>query len=288
MYQIYKATSPSGRFYIGLTKQTAKVRWANHVRKAFSLPDYNHGLYNAIRKYGPETFRVEVLDLAGTKQEAQSLERKHIAASDKALLYNVSPGGEADGEVGGRLFWDALSADPEAKAIYLRKLSQAKLADDWSDYDKMAASAKEWRRNNPREAYRTAWRGVRLARRSQPKRPADTRPLKERLMWKHKRSEMVRKNTMRFWATVSDEARAVIKQKISSAVEANWSTVSDPAVRAEMTAAARASIDRKKQGAAASAGVKKWWVELKADPDRYAVYIAERKASLLRTLKEKK
>ena len=81
VYQIYKILSPSGKFYIGLTSQTALVRWRNHIRKAYVRPEYNHGLYNAIRKYGPAAFELTVVGVASSKQEAQRMERSAIAAA---------------------------------------------------------------------------------------------------------------------------------------------------------------------------------------------------------------
>lgn len=287
MYQIYKITSPSGKFYIGLTSQTIKVRWGNHVRKAFKRPDYNHGFYNAIRKYGPAAFTIEELCKATSKQEAQRLEKKYIAAADKGLLYNVSPGGEADGEVGMKLFWEAINADPVAKASYLQRLSDAKKKADWSDYDLMSEQAAQWRKDNPKEAYKLARRGTRIANRSQPRKPADTRTLKERLLWKHKKGEVVRKNTTEFWASCPSDKRAGIVEKIRSKAKEQWAAVTDVKARSELTAKARSAIDRKKQGAAASKGIKQWWVDLKADPVRYAAHIALRTASLKKTLEGK-
>lgn len=49
----------------------------------------------------------------------------------------------------------------------------------------------------------------------------------------------------------------------------------------KITEKARASIDRKKQGAAASKGVKAWWAELKGNPDAYKAYIEARTKTLL-------
>lgn len=288
MYQIYKLTSPSGKFYIGLTKKGLRVRWNNHVTKAFRRPDYNHGLYNAIRKYGPSVFITEVIDEAQSKQEAQKLERRHIAAASKTLLYNVSPGGEADGGIGAKLFWENLNNDPEAKAEYLKRLSDVKKASDWSDYESMSRARDKWRKENPKEAYRIARRNLRIATRNvQPKAP-DLRPLKERLLWKHKRWQMHGKNTANFWATCPEEKKADIVERARAKAVAQWQAITDSEQRAQLTEKARNAIDRTKQGKAASGGVKRWWAELKADPVRYAEYIAKRKATLMKTLEAKK
>lgn len=264
------------------------MRWANHVRKAFAQPWYNHGLYNALRKYGPSAFTVEIIAEVHTKQEAQKLERKLIAQSDPDMLYNISPGGEADGEFASKKFWDSLNADPAAKAAYIARLSKTKLSADWTDYDSLAALNAQWRKENPKEAYHLARRGTRIANRNQPKRAGDTRSLKERLLWKHKRGEMVGRNTTEFWRKCPADKKAEIVDKVRSAAREQWERVTDPVDRSRLTEKARSSIDRAKQGAAASAGIKRWWAELKADPVRYAEYIDARKASLLKTLEGKK
>ena len=42
-----------------------------------------------------------------------------------------------------------------------------------------------------------------------------------------------------------------------------------------------------KQGKAASEGLKRWWADLKADPERYQEYMDRRKNTLSKTLKKK-
>lgn len=284
-YTIYRLTSPSGKSYIGLTKTPLKERWRHHVRRAFK-ESRNHPLYNAIRKYGPESFIVENIDSAPNKAEAQALERLYIAWTSPE--YNLSPGGEADGEAGSRIFWNRINADPEAREEYLKLLSEVKKKQDWSDYSTMSEKAQEWRKNNPREAYRLAYRAIRIARRSKPIKQKETRSLKDRLMWKHKRSVKTRENTFALWARRTDAERIEVAAKISKKVKERWETVTDPQERSRLTAQARAAIDRKKQRPAASRGIKRFWEELRKDPARYAEYMAARNASLKKTNERKK
>lgn len=288
MYQIYKVTAPSGKSYIGLTKQGVMVRWNNHVRKAYKRVDYNHGLYNAIRKYGPSAFTLAVLADAKSKQEAQRLEKKYIAATDKTMLYNVSPGGEADGSSGSALFWRNINADPNARAAYLEKLSRTKRSRDWTDYAAMTVATLQWRKDNPKAAHKLSRRASRVASRTASPKRADTRTLKERLMWKHKRGDMVSAQMTAFWAKVSQEKKLSMAQKVSVSAKARWDAIQDKYERAKITEKARAGIDRDKQGKAASEGIKRWWVELKANPVRYAEYIERRAAALVKTLEGKK
>ncbi len=55
---IYKATSPSGKVYIGQTIQTLDKRKSGHFYCAFdeNRTGYNTKFYRAIRKYGKENF----------------------------------------------------------------------------------------------------------------------------------------------------------------------------------------------------------------------------------------
>jgi hypothetical protein len=287
MYLIYRITSPSGKSYIGLTKGTLRERWRQHVKKAGASP-INHPFYNAIRKYGKETFTVEQIDTAENKQAAQKLEMYHIALHAKELLYNLSPGGEADGEAGSAVFWGKMTNDPVAREAYCRKLSSLKKANDWTDYDKLLAGAATWRRGNPKEAHRIARRASRVAARIAVGPPKeDTRPLKERLMWKHNRSAKTRYHAKALWARRTAEEVADVAKKIGDKNRQRWAGIEDKERRSELTRVARASIDRSKQGPAASAGIKRFWQELKNDPVRYADYMRVRTESLHKKLREK-
>lgn len=286
MYTIYKITSPSGRAYIGLTKGTAKDRWRKHIRRS-ETREKRHPFYDAIKKYGAESFCVDQIDTAPDKASAQALERAYIAAAAPGSLYNVSPGGEADGEIGSFIFWATMAADPVAKQAYLKKLSDVKKARDWSDYSALSEKAAQWRKENPRAAYYQGYRANRIARRSVPPKVSQVPDLKTRLMWKHKRGSMTQKNALALWARRTADEIQDVGSAISDGVKGYWLGVTDPAVRAAKTADARAAIDRQKQGAAASKGLKSFWAELKADPARYAEHMARRSATLKKKNGEK-
>jgi group I intron endonuclease len=224
-YIIYKLTSPSGKYYIGLTKNSLKERWHQHIKRAYH-EQRNHPLYNAIRKYGADLFSTSIIDYAQNKQEAQLLEQKHIALSNNTLLYNVSPGGEADGETGSKIFWDYMNNHPEDKKTYLKKLSDTKKANDWTNYESLAEANKKWRKDNVREAYYASYRAIRMARRNSPSfqcpKKEDTRPLKERLMWKYKRNVMTQRNAITQWANCTEAKRIEINAKISKKAKERW------------------------------------------------------------------
>lgn len=284
-YSIYKLTSPSGGVYVGLTMQTVKVRWQCHVKKAKKV--YNHPLYNAIRKHGACSFIVETLVSKLTEKEAQEAEKKHIAEIPLEHRYNISDGGETDGTIGGKLFWEFMENNPEEKVLYLAKFSKIKSDDDWSDYEAMSIAALDWRKSNPRESYKASARALRIANRNRPEKIADTRTLKERLLWKHRRDLATQRSVTKVWAERSKEDKELIFSKISESHKSNWLKVAKED-RPAMTEKARSSIDRKKQGAAASKGIKQFWIDLKNDPERYTAYIEQRKITLFETLKRKK
>lgn len=93
-YTVYKHTSPSGKVYIGITRQKTQTRWKRGRGYA-----YNPHFINAINKYGWSEFKHEIIAKGITKAEAESLEVKLIAeynATDPAHGYNVALGGAAN------------------------------------------------------------------------------------------------------------------------------------------------------------------------------------------------
>lgn len=291
MYSIYKLTSPSGKYYIGQTKMLVSARWQKHRRRA-ETEARNHPLYNALRKYGSESFTVETVDTAETKSEAYRKERYHIAQIPEGLSYNLSPGGEMDGEAGAKIFWDSMSDrdSPEYKTYHAKLKAHGE-----KQYphiaEAMHAGNAAWRKANPREAYKAAYRALRIANKANKEtRPAaepDCRDRKTKLMWKYNRSKATSIKVAAEWKNSSPEQLATRKKLISEGNKKFWENITDKDERAALTAAARAAIDRSIQGPAASKGIKQFWVDLKADPERYAAYMAERSASLNRALKEK-
>ena len=93
---LYRFTSPSGKIYIGITKNVSK-RWQQHARAA------NRGSKNtihaAIRKYGFDNFKKEIL-ITSTFSYVKEMEVKAVAAFNCITPhgYNLTKGG--DGIVG--------------------------------------------------------------------------------------------------------------------------------------------------------------------------------------------
>jgi group I intron endonuclease len=94
---IYKYTSPSGGIYIGQTINTIEKRKTQHIHdvKCGSTKIF----HNAIRKYGIETFKQEILQEAYSKEELNSLEIYYIEKYNSYYKnntngYNMTIGGE--------------------------------------------------------------------------------------------------------------------------------------------------------------------------------------------------
>lgn len=92
MYTVYKHTTPSGKVYIGITKQKPEQRWENG-----NGYQSNKHFYSAIQKYGWDNIEHEIVENGLTKQRACDLEIELIAkydATDPRNGYNNSTGGE--------------------------------------------------------------------------------------------------------------------------------------------------------------------------------------------------
>lgn len=86
MYLIYKATSPSGRIYIGVTNNF-KRRMKEHMSSPYP---FGH----AVRKYGRQNFTYE-FEMFDTVEEALEREAELITSREvqSKKYYNVSLGG---------------------------------------------------------------------------------------------------------------------------------------------------------------------------------------------------
>lgn len=58
--------------YVGLTTQTMEERWKQH--KYDALHGNNYPIHKAMRKYGIENFRIEIIDTATSIEELKRKE----------------------------------------------------------------------------------------------------------------------------------------------------------------------------------------------------------------------
>lgn len=98
---VYRITNHiSGRQYIGRTAQGLKARWRKHVWEATKGRHINIALHNAIRKYGENSFSIEVLARFISETDLLDAERLfiYVHQNNNARLYNMTQGG--DGSLG--------------------------------------------------------------------------------------------------------------------------------------------------------------------------------------------
>jgi group I intron endonuclease len=93
---LYRLTSPSGKAYIGIAKNVRK-RWLEHSHAARC--GSKCALHKAIRKYGFDNFKKEIL-LISTFSYVKDIEVRAIAAYSTMIPagYNMTTGG--DGTIG--------------------------------------------------------------------------------------------------------------------------------------------------------------------------------------------
>lgn len=92
-YSIYKHTAPNNKVYIGQTKQNPHDRW--HVGNAYKTNTY---FSNAIKKYGWDNFKHEIIQSGLTLEEANALEKQLIEqykSTDRRYGYNIREGGSS-------------------------------------------------------------------------------------------------------------------------------------------------------------------------------------------------
>jgi group I intron endonuclease len=84
----------NGKQYVGQTSRTAEQRWAEHVSPR-EKPGCTY-LWNAVCKYGPESFSVKTLVIVGSKWEMDLYEKGMIKALNTKSPngYNLTDGGD--------------------------------------------------------------------------------------------------------------------------------------------------------------------------------------------------
>ena len=92
MYKLYKITnSVNNKLYIGITKLPIDQRWAQHIKDSEN-PKYP--LHRAIKKYGKDSFAIELLVESDDRVYISELEEPSIQKYDsRANGYNVAKGG---------------------------------------------------------------------------------------------------------------------------------------------------------------------------------------------------
>ena len=304
-FYVYRLTAPSGKFYVGVTTNV-KERWRLHVGRAIREL-HRHPLSAAIRKYGPETFTIETLEVLESQASALTTEIRWISelrACDRNVGFNLSAGGEYDAVFGRKVFWDRMRADPEAFANYKNKLQKTQKARGAAGLIDAAGLIAANAALPAKERWKRAYRASRVARREQVGKPSpmngkawtgDVAAASRagKAAWaaqppsKKKRHARTSKEAAKaLWARRTKSEIADVSLKISASVK---ELHEDPAYRKrnlEGLAKGRRNMDRQKQGAAASVGLKEFWRNLKEDPEKYKEHMAQKTATLLRTIEK--
>lgn len=89
-YIVYRHTSPSGKVYIGITSKKPEYRWSNGNGYKDS-PKF----YNAIKKYGWNNFKHEIL-YSGLNEISAKMIEEDLIYYYKSLniSYNITDGGD--------------------------------------------------------------------------------------------------------------------------------------------------------------------------------------------------
>ena len=73
-WKVYKHTTPSGKVYIGITHQKPEYRWG---KEGNGYKSNNH-FSNAIKKYGWENIKHEIIAEVTTQSQAEAIEKNLI------------------------------------------------------------------------------------------------------------------------------------------------------------------------------------------------------------------
>lgn len=295
MYTIYKITSPSGRCYVGMTKLKLSDRWDAHCTRAFRAGRKHHPFCCAIRKYGKAAFIKEVLETTEDLDAAKAAEIRWIAelrSAERPYGYNLSAGGDYDSEAGKEGMRKRMQ-DPDFNAAYRANLRAAMAKRTPDMFTPLVEGGKRWRETNPVQNYKNGRRAVRIATAAQNRPwtgiPGAGKRMRgtwgrlwipsEKVRWA-RHAYFTKRHVKNKWASLDEEGRKTLLRQISEGQKAGYRKHPErKAKNFEQMKQARANVDRKKQGAAASKGLKNYWAELKKDPIAYTQALETRRAT---------
>lgn len=99
---IYKYTSPSGKVYIGQTKRTVEERAKDSDGSGYKKCTI---FYNAIKKYGFNNFKVEIIEECNDilLNEKEKYWIAYYDSTNREKGYNIQEGGENHPDVSKRI-----------------------------------------------------------------------------------------------------------------------------------------------------------------------------------------
>lgn len=153
---IYKITNKiNGKVYIGQTRQTIKARFNRHIQRALNEPHYDYALCNAMRKYGIESFEIELVEKVNDESELNDREIYWIDYFNSVSPngYNMTYGGggtngyehkEEDKKIMSMKKWGMFQK--ENNPFYGRKHSKEQI-EKWKKERSGRKLTEEWKQN---------------------------------------------------------------------------------------------------------------------------------------------
>lgn len=144
----YKLTSPSGKVYHGITVRAVESRLSEHSRRAL-LGDKTLPLHRAIRKYGINAFKVEIMNPSTDIDELHALEVAAISRDNSYAPngYNATFGGEgAVGRVCSKESRDNYRRAAERKLVRMKEQRASRTPEQIAaeKANRSAATKKKW------------------------------------------------------------------------------------------------------------------------------------------------
>lgn len=134
-------TAPNGKVYVGITCQSPQSRWGVGGDGYAKHPHF----WNAIRRYGWDSFKHEIVLSGLSKQEACDKEREHIKkyrSNNPQYGYNLTTGGDAGYKMSERTIavisacakrqWRKMTQDEKsARALRKKKADAERTSEEW-------------------------------------------------------------------------------------------------------------------------------------------------------------
>ena len=177
-YTVYLHTSPSGKYYVGITSLKPTIRWKNgHGYKS------NQHFSRAIEKYGWDNFKHEILYTNITKEEAEQKEIELIAelrSNERKYGYNIDNGGNSVGKLSDETREKMSKVQPKLFGADNRQSKRVICLNNLLIFDSIA-EANEWMGKRRGDANLSEFLNKKSSSKSVGKHPTT----KERLVWSY-------------------------------------------------------------------------------------------------------
>lgn len=156
MYSVYKHTNKiNSKVYIGITGRTPEKRWANGSGYKPKGKNQSAYFYNAILKYGWDSFTHEILYTELTKQQAEQIEIFLIGqykSNQREFGYNIDNGGNCRGKMSEETKKKISKSWSENRETRSKKISDGKKGYKFTEeHKKHLSDAKKGRKANNRK-----------------------------------------------------------------------------------------------------------------------------------------